>query len=283
MVHVSRTHRVALDWLFDRINLDPKIQTKYSDTKNQLADILTKGNFTRDEWNHLLCLFNISHFSPTNYLEVMSKKTQEDAGEERCRVRDPTLLASTASENPGNTKSESQIPLSSWNEQQPRTMMSGAEKPAMLASSPNSSEWNIDDKWSSQVWKSGEMSKSSAGKPVSNELVIDDDRDSDTATESNLSQRSHQWLQLCVARLVRKNKHGETRSKTNDFKYKFACILEADESTRLRMEESLPNHHEDHFAGKGDNSLQHYSLVHKCIPMPQAMKIPAAKAAVDKE
>ena len=55
--HVSRTHRVALDWLFDRINLDPKIQIKYVDTKNQLADFLTKGNFTRDEWNHLLCLF----------------------------------------------------------------------------------------------------------------------------------------------------------------------------------------------------------------------------------
>ena len=60
MRHVSRTHRVALDWLFDRINLDPKIQIKYIDTKNQLADMLTKGNFTRDEWNHLLCLFNIS-------------------------------------------------------------------------------------------------------------------------------------------------------------------------------------------------------------------------------
>ena len=72
--HVSRTHRVALDWLFDRINLDPKIQIKYTDTKNQLADILTKGNFTRDEWNHLLCLFNISHFSSTNCSEVMSKK-----------------------------------------------------------------------------------------------------------------------------------------------------------------------------------------------------------------
>ena len=63
MRHVSRTHRVALDWLIDRINLDPKTQIKYIDTKNQLADILTKGNFTRDEWNHLLCLFNISHFS----------------------------------------------------------------------------------------------------------------------------------------------------------------------------------------------------------------------------
>ena len=62
MRHVSRTHRVALDRLFDRINLDPKIQIKYIDTKNQLADILTKGNFSRDEWNHLLCLFNNQPF-----------------------------------------------------------------------------------------------------------------------------------------------------------------------------------------------------------------------------
>ena len=45
MRHVSRTHRVALDWLFDRVNLDPKIQIKYIDTKTQLADILTKGKF----------------------------------------------------------------------------------------------------------------------------------------------------------------------------------------------------------------------------------------------
>ena len=66
-------------------------------------------------------------------------------------------------------------------------------------------------------------------------------------------------------------------------KTKLACILEADESTRLRMGESLPNHHEDHIAGKGENSLQHYNLVHKFIPMPQAMKIPAAKATADKE
>ena len=63
MRHVSRTPRVALDWLFDRINLDPKIQIKYIDTKNQLADILTKRNFTREGWNPLLNLLNISHFS----------------------------------------------------------------------------------------------------------------------------------------------------------------------------------------------------------------------------
>ena len=41
--HMSRTHRVSLDWLFDRINLDFKIQIRYIDTKHQLADILTKG------------------------------------------------------------------------------------------------------------------------------------------------------------------------------------------------------------------------------------------------
>ena len=49
------------------------------------------------------------------------------------------------------------------------------------------------------------------------------------------------------------------------------------------MGNSMPQYHQDHIAGKGENSLQHYNLVHKFIPMPQAMKNPAAKAAVDKE
>ena len=47
------------------------------------------------------------------------------------------------------------------------------------------------------------------------------------------------------------SKHGETCGKTNDFKSKFSCILKASESTRLRMEEFVPSHHEDHIAGKG--------------------------------
>ena len=82
MRHVSRTHRVALDWLFDRINLHPKIQIRYIDNKNQLSDILTKGNFTRDEWNHLLCLFNISQFSSTVCSDTMAKRSQQDSGGE---------------------------------------------------------------------------------------------------------------------------------------------------------------------------------------------------------
>ena len=40
--HFSRTHRDALDWLYDKINLDPKIRIKYIDTENQLGEILIK-------------------------------------------------------------------------------------------------------------------------------------------------------------------------------------------------------------------------------------------------
>ena len=79
--------------------------------KTQLADILTKAIFTRDEWNHLLCLFNISHFSSRYCSEVMSKRTQKGSGEERvtakskpmmnlvaqCSERTPDVLASVAS------------------------------------------------------------------------------------------------------------------------------------------------------------------------------------------
>ena len=209
MRHVSRTHRVALDWLFDRMNLDPKIQIKYIDTKNQLADMLTKGNYTRDEWNHLLCLFNISHFSSAKCSEVMSKRTQKESGEERvtakskpmtnlvsrCRVRDQTVLASTASESPGKTKSESQIvPLSSLDVKQ-----TSRWRPVMLASSSNSSEWNNGDKW--QVRKSGEMSGTSTGRPVSDKFVIDDDMDSDTAAKSDLSLKSRSFLNRVNDRL----------------------------------------------------------------------------------
>ena len=51
------------------------------------------------------------------------------------------------------------------------------------------------------------------------------------------------WAQFTesIKNARKKSKHGETRGKTNDFKSKFPCIWEASESTRLRMEESLPN------------------------------------------
>ena len=50
---------------------------------------------------------------------------------------------------------------------------------------------------------------------------------------------------------------------SNKIKTRLAYILEASEFSRLRIGESLPTHHEDHIAGRGDNSLQYYNLVHK--------------------
>ena len=97
MRHVSRTHRVALDWLFDRVNVDPTLQIKYVDTKNQLADMLTKSNFTRDEWNLLLRLLNIMNFSmfscshslSINKPNTMWKRTQERKTGEELAVSKP--------------------------------------------------------------------------------------------------------------------------------------------------------------------------------------------------
>ena len=40
--------------------------------------------------------------------------------------------------------------------------------------------------------------------------------------------------------------------KSNKIKTRLACILEADESTRMRMGNSMPHYHQDHIAGKGE-------------------------------
>ena len=116
------------------------------------------------------------------------------------------MLAWIASESLRKTKSESQeVPLSSLNEQQPRTA-----RPVMGASPSNYSEWNIDDKWSSQEWKSGEMLGARTGRPVGGQqftqdidkfVIDDDDIDSDTVTESNFSPKSRLFLNRVNDRL----------------------------------------------------------------------------------
>ena len=59
------------------------------------------------------------------------------------------------------------------------------------------------------------------------------------------------------------------------WKTKHARTVEADESMRIRMEGAPRRCHEDHIAGKCMNSWSH--------DMPQALKIPDARAAVEKE
>ena len=212
MRHVSRTHRVALVWLFDRINLDPKIQIKYIDTKNQLADIFKQGKFHTWRMDHLLCLFTISHFSSTDCSEVMSKRTQKDSGEERvtakskpmmnlvsrCSERTPDVLPSTASESLGKTRYESQLLLSSQTEQHQRTWRLVED-----AYSSSYTEWNVDKNWSSQKWKSDELMKVRTGRPVlfaqhtDRFIVEDDDMDSITVAESDMSIKIQIILAQC--------------------------------------------------------------------------------------
>ena len=45
------------------------------------------------------------------------------------------------------------------------------------------------------------------------------------------------------------------------------------------MKGSPHKNHEGHLAVKGMNSLSRYNLVHKFIPMPQAMKIPVGEGS----
>ena len=49
------------------------------------------------------------------------------------------------------------------------------------------------------------------------------------------------------------------------------------------MEGSPHKNYEDHVAGKRTDSWSYHNLVHKSFPVPQAMKIPDARAAVEKE
>ena len=76
---------------------------------------------------------------------------------------------------------------------------------------------------------------------------------------------------------------GETHHNIGKRKMKDACVVDADESTRPRLEGVGHKPHQDHITVKGMNSVIHYSLVPKFFPMPLALKIPDAKAAVEKE
>ena len=62
------------------------------------------------------------------------------------------------------------------------------------------SEWNVDEKWSSQDWKSDELMEDRTGRPVvfaqhTDRFVDDNDcMDSNTAIESDLSLKSRSFL-----------------------------------------------------------------------------------------
>ena len=64
---------------------------------------------------------------------------------------------------------------------------------------------------------------------------------------------------------------------------KYACIVDADESTRPRPEGAGHKPHQDHITARGMTSFTHCTVLFtKFIPMPQALKIPKAKESSGK-
>ena len=91
-----------------------KTQIRYTDTEHQLADILTKGNFTRDERNNLLPLFSISHLSSaccaqnsslTSCSKTMTKRMTEPKGEERSLAKSTSTAMNLFSHVPTSSPS----------------------------------------------------------------------------------------------------------------------------------------------------------------------------------
>ena len=126
------------------------------------------------------------------------------------------MLASTVSESPGNTRHERQFLLSSRTEQHQRT-----GRPVENAYSSSYSEWNVDETWSSQEWKSDELMEVRTGVPVlfaqhtDRFIVENDNMDSDTEAESEMSLKSRSFLHRLNDQ-VRKRQYQSAKAATKD-------------------------------------------------------------------
>ena len=130
-----------------------------------------------------------------------------------------------------------------------------------------------------QKWSNEKLHLENARKLREIYFIDPEDKEFKETIKNARKNLETSFVPAMLCKIMKKNCCGSGAS--NKIKTRLACILEAGESTRLRMGESLPNHNEDHIAGEGNNSSQHYNLFHKFIPVPQAVK--TEKAAVDKE
>ena len=146
----------------------PKSKSNTSTPKTKLADILTKGNFTLDEWNHLLSLFNISHFSSTVCSAAMAKRLQQESGEERVTTKSKPMMNLSARMPSVVSSSISSSPVKRcYGNQDPWRYFfaddrSGQPDKLSLA---GYSKLDYDSAWSSQEWKSEVTAHDRSGKP----------------------------------------------------------------------------------------------------------------------
>ena len=154
----------------------PRSKSNTSKPKTNLLTFLTKGSFTRDEWNHLSCLFNMSHFSSTVCSAAMAKRSQQDSGEERVTAkskpmmnliaRTPSFVSSSTSVSPVKRYYGNQDP---WKSVVGEDRLGQLGKQTESFSSTDYSKFDYDRVWSSQEWKaeaathdrSGQLDKTS--------------------------------------------------------------------------------------------------------------------------
>ena len=144
-----------------------KSKSNISTPKTKSQTFLTKGNFTRDEWNHLLSLFNISHFISTVCSAAMAKRIQQDSGEDRVTVKSkpvmnliarmPSVVSSSTSVSPRKRYYGKQDPCKSV------VAEDRSGQPDIL-SSTDYSRLDYDRAWSSQEWKSEATAHDRSGK-----------------------------------------------------------------------------------------------------------------------
>ena len=87
MRHVSRSHRVALDWLLDRINLDPQIQIKYIDNQKPTRRHTDGGKFHTWWMESFFCVCLTLAISVLPIVLKWCRKIQKDSGEERVTAK----------------------------------------------------------------------------------------------------------------------------------------------------------------------------------------------------
>ena len=231
----------------------------------------------------------MSHFSSTNCSEVMSKRTQRDSGEERvtakskpmmnlvsrCSARTPDVLASTASESPGKIRYESQLPLSSWTEQHLRTGRLVED-----ACSSSYSEWEADEEWSLEEWKSDEVMEVRTVRLVNEQppglfkehtdrfIVDDDDMDPSTVAESDMSLKSRSFLHRVNDHVRKRQKQSSIDATEDSDKHSFIWRMfmsSTSQASVLMGKNYLENLHSIKNTGKDLTMKQMFDTSEKLI------------------
>ena len=143
----------------------PKSKSNTSTPKTNSLTFLTKGSFTRDEWNHSFCLFNINHVSSTVCFAALTKRFQQDSGEERVTKRMMNLIART----PAVVSSSTSLSLGKryHGKQDPWTSVVADDRSGQPDKLSSTDVLNLimDRASFSQKWKSGVTAYARSGQP----------------------------------------------------------------------------------------------------------------------